>query len=199
LDPWSRYYSTVYHTVAAAAIRKHDTNHLIIGSRYVGIESATVQAVIKGASASVDIVDVHVYSAEPGVPMLRKLHNISGGKPILMSEFGFRARDSGLPNDKETGPLLMTQSERAASFRRYIQTLVGLPFVVGYHMFMWADEPAGGQLFGANSNFGLVHLSDDPYVLRSIRATLRPANLISYSSISLHLVLGLSVCVWHMH
>ena len=25
------------------------------------------------------------------------------------------------------------------------------------------DEPAAGQLFGANSNFGLVHLSDDPY------------------------------------
>lgn len=98
--------------------------------------------------------------------MLRKLHNISRGKPVLMSEFGFRARDSGLPNDKNTGPLLMTQSERAASFRRYIQTLVGLPFVVGYHMFMWADEPAGGQLFGANSNFGLVHLSDDPYVSR---------------------------------
>ena len=30
-------------------------------------------------------------------------------------------------------------------------------------MFMWADESSGGQLFGANSNFGLVHLSDDPY------------------------------------
>ena len=60
LRPWGRYYSTVYHTIAAAAIRKHDPNHLIIGSRYVGIESRTVQAVIKGASASVDIVDVHV-------------------------------------------------------------------------------------------------------------------------------------------
>ena len=80
-----------------------------------------------------------------------------------MSEFGFRARDSGLPNTKGTGPLLMTQTQRAAAYRRYIETLVGLPFVVGYHMFMWMDEPAGGQLFGANSNFGLVHLSDDPY------------------------------------
>eukprot|EP01048_Picozoa_sp_COSAG05_P034534 COSAG05_NODE_14486_length_395_cov_1.050676_1_plen_80_part_10 len=47
--------------------------------------------------------------------------------------------------------------------RRYIQRLVGLPFILGYHMFMWVDEPAGGQLFGADSNFGLVHLSDDPY------------------------------------
>ena len=94
-----------------------------------------------------------------------------------MSEFGFRARDSGLPNfhvtwvDKTTlklgkqsaGPLLMTQTQRAAAYRDYIRSLVGLPFVIGYHMFMWADEPSGGQLFGAASNFGLVHLSDDPY------------------------------------
>jgi hypothetical protein len=32
-----------------------------------------------------------------------------------------------------------------------------------YHMFMYYDEPAGKQLFGADSNFGLVHEDDDPY------------------------------------
>ena len=30
-------------------------------------------------------------------------------------------------------------------------------------MFMWYDEPAGEQLFGANSNYGLVHEDDDEY------------------------------------
>jgi hypothetical protein len=74
-----------------------------------------------------------------------------------------RVKRQARPNTKGAAPLLMTQTQRAAAFRRYIETLVGLPFVVGYHMFMWMDEPAGGQLFGANSNFGLVHLSDDPY------------------------------------
>jgi hypothetical protein len=28
---------------------------------------------------------------------------------------------------------------------------------------MYYDEPAGKQLFGADSNFGLVHEDDDPY------------------------------------
>jgi hypothetical protein len=157
------YYSDVYHSIAAAAIRKHDPNHLIMGSRYNAIGSRVVQAAIRGAASSTDFVDVHVYGSQPQTSTLRWLHNISGGKPLLMSEFGFRARDSGLPDSKGVGPLLMTQTERAASFRHYIRTLVGLPFVIGYHMFMWADEPSGGQLFGANSNFGLVHLSDDPY------------------------------------
>eukprot|EP01049_Picozoa_sp_SAG25_P013312 SAG25_NODE_2028_length_2013_cov_2.238767_1_plen_387_part_00 len=157
------YYSGVYHSIAAAAIRKHDPNHLIMGSRYNAIGSRVVQAAIRGAASSTDFVDVHVYGSQPQTSTLRWLHNISGGKPLLMSEFGFRARDSGLPDSKGVGPLLMTQTERAASFRHYIRTLVGLPFVIGYHMFMWADEPSGGQLFGANSNFGLVHLSDDPY------------------------------------
>ena len=168
---FAEYYSGVYHSIAATAIRKHDPNHLIIGSRYNAIGSSVVQAVIKGAASSTDVLDVHVYGSQPQTSMLLSLHDISGGKPMLMSEFGFRARDSGLPNSKGAGPLLMTQTERAAGFRRYIQTLVGLPFVLGYHMFMWADEPAGGQLFGADSNFGLVHLSDDPYQVLTVAFT----------------------------
>ena len=38
-----------------------------------------------------------------------------------------------------------------------------MPFVVGYHMFMYYDEPAGKQLFGADSNYGLVHQDGDLY------------------------------------
>ena len=61
-----------------------------------------------------------------------------------MSEFGFRAMDSGLPNTKGAGPLVPTQTDRAAGFSGYVQGLAALPYVVGYHMFMYYDEPSGG-------------------------------------------------------
>eukprot|EP00039_Didymoeca_costata_P013669 m.211633 g.211633 ORF g.211633 m.211633 type:complete len:483 (+) comp15841_c0_seq3:59-1507(+) len=157
------YYVNTYVKVASTAIRAADPNHMILGSRLLPSGGPILDAVVRGAAPYVDCIDVHVYDSDPNVKLLHHLHNVSGGLPILMSEFGFRARDSGLPNIKGAGPLVWTQTQRAAAYKTYIEELVSLPFVIGYHMFMWEDEPAGGQLFHANSNFGLVHLSDDPY------------------------------------
>ena len=81
----------------------------------------------------------------------------------MISEFGFRASDSGLPNSDGAGPVVTTQAERAAGMSAYIRDMVRLPFVVGYHVFAWVDEPASGNGWQENSNYGLVHLDDDPY------------------------------------
>jgi hypothetical protein len=83
----------------------------------------------------------------------------------MISEFGFRAMDSGLPNTDGAGPVVTTQSQRAGGFRRYITALVQVPYVIGYHVFAWVDDPASGNGWGENSNYGLVHLDDDPYDL----------------------------------
>jgi hypothetical protein len=45
------------------------------------------------------------------------------GKPCLIGEFSFRAADSGLPNTNGAGPLVPTQAERAACFRRCVPTV----------------------------------------------------------------------------
>ena len=42
------------------------------------------------------------------------------GKPCLIGEFSFRGADSGLPNTNGAGPVVATQAERAACFRRYV-------------------------------------------------------------------------------
>lgn len=36
-----------------------------------------------------------------------------------------------------------------------------LPYVVGYHMFAWVDQPAAGCGWRENSNYGRV--DDEPY------------------------------------
>ena len=59
----------------------------------------------------------------------------------MVSEFGFRASDSGLPNSVGAGPVVMSQAQRADGMGRYIRALAALPFLVGYHVFAWVDEP----------------------------------------------------------
>jgi agarase len=161
-EAYLEFYSEAYMATAAGAIRATGSTQMILGPRMNDLTS-TGQAVVRGMSKYTDAVDVHVYEDEPGTAGLWAMHNASGGKPLLMSEFGFRARVSGLQNIIGVGPLLPDQTSRLQAARSYVKTLVELPFVVGYHLFAWVDEPSGGQLFGANSNYGLNHLSDDPY------------------------------------
>jgi len=156
------HYVDSYLGTAVAAVRAVDPNHMVLGSRYLPVAEPVWTAIMQGMAAHVAVVDVHCYDQHPCTTLMEQAHRITG-LPVLMSEFGFRARDSGLPNTKGAGPLVWTQTDRAAAFFAYIHDLVALPFVVGYHMFMYYDEPAGKQLFGADSNFGLVHQDDDPY------------------------------------
>ncbi len=53
------------------------------------------------------MVDLHCYAGTPCPATLRHAHNVTG-RPVLMSESGFRARGSGLPNTKGSGPLVWT-------------------------------------------------------------------------------------------
>lgn len=50
-----------------------------------------------------------------------------------------------------------------AGYERFAKQLVALPFLLGFHMFAWVDEPGAGNGWGENSNYGLVHLDDEPY------------------------------------
>lgn len=158
-----QWYAGQYMALVSNCIREVDSHHMILGSRTNDVGTIG-RAVILGIAPYVDVIDVHMYANAPDVSVLDDLHTVTG-LPILMSEFGFRAWDSGLPNAKVTGPLSRSQTTKAKAYRDYIRMLVALPYVVGWHMFAWVDEPSGGQLFGANSNWGLMHLSDDPYAV----------------------------------
>ncbi len=61
------------------------------------------------------------------------------------------------------GPLVATQAERAACFRRYVATALQRETLVGYHWFEHADQPAAGRFDGEKSNFGAVTIDDSVY------------------------------------
>jgi len=167
-----RYFSTL-----CAAIRKADPDHLILGSRFAGMDFAP--EILSACGRHCDIVSVNVYpwadldtgvvlDNRGGIPLadaFRAFHKKTGGKPLLLTEWSFPALDSGLPCTYGAGQRFLTQAERAQASEMLLRTVMALPFFTGDDFFMWQDDPALGfnKDFHENSNYGLVNVDDEPY------------------------------------
>ena len=146
-----------YFAIITAAIKAADPNHLVLGCRFALVPSP---AIIAAGGRHADVISFNCYEFD-AVDAISAY--AAAGKPCLIGEFSFRAADSGLPNTNGAGPKVVTQSERAACFRRYVGAALRKPTVVGYHWFEHADQPAEGRFDGENSNFGTVTIEDDVY------------------------------------
>jgi agarase len=165
-----------YFSTIADALRTADPNHLFLGPRMIAQTTGT--PVLAVAAKYVDVASFNDYTIIP--ELTAPLHNadptylpVGDGlaaqeqvlhKPILVSEWGYRAADSGLPNTwPPLFPVLDTQAQRAAAYEHFVAGLLDTSWIVGQHFFEFADEPAAGRSDGENSNFGLVDQHDDPY------------------------------------
>ena len=149
-----------YGRVTRDAIRQRDPNHLILGCRFALYPD---DAVMRAVGPYFDVISFHSYSAEAPVERLRQITQITG-KPSMVTEFSFKAMDSGLPNTKGAAKPVATQQDRADGFARYVEALASLPNCVGFHWFEYRDEPKEGRrLDGENSNYGLVRVDFSPW------------------------------------
>lgn len=156
-----------YFRACRDAIRRHDPNHLILGVRFAGYAP---RPVVEAMGEFVDVVSFNWYGFEPPTKILEELNRITG-KPVMITEFSFKAMDSGLPNTRGAGQPVATQKDRADNFERFVTALMKLPYCAGYHWFQWSDQPAQGRFDGENSNYGLVKESDEPWELLTQRMT----------------------------
>lgn len=183
---WMGVVAERYFSVTDAALTAADPDHLNLGPRLLAQTSGV--PVLEAAARHVDVTSLNRY---PLVPELEApLRNadpsylpvddaaaaqaaVTGG-PILISEWSYRAADSGLPNTwPPLFPTLETQDQRAAAAEAYVSELLDAPWIVGQHWFEHADEPAAGRFDGEDSNFGLVSELDEPYhPLVDVMATL---------------------------
>ncbi|MGH9404561.1 MAG: beta-agarase [Terriglobia bacterium] len=146
-----------YFEVCASAIHAADPNHLYLGARFAG----NVPDPVFRAARAADVISINIYQRDPR-PLVARVFGLTD-KPVLITEFAFRAEDSGLPNTKGAGPKVANEAARALAYRDYVIRLESLPEAVGYHWFKWADEPKAGRFDGENSNYGLVNVGDKPY------------------------------------
>jgi agarase len=186
--------ATRYFQVVHDALRAIDPALLILGARFLSYSTPPEVAV--AAAPWVDVVSMNYYELAPAwfslaqsiaanagfIPAPRMFDDVDTvyaltGKPILISEFGYRSAESELPNTfPPFYPTLATQAERADAFASYTRRAVARPYVVGTHWFKHADEPIQGRADGENDNWGIVDLHDDPYIALSDRMRLLNAD-----------------------
>ena len=170
-----------FFSVTTAAIRRYDTNHLILGVRFAGLTGAH-EAVWRACGEFCDVVSFNSYPyadlrrnvvwAENGIEPVtlgaafRRKHEIAR-KPLMVTEWSFPALDAGLPCTKGCGQRVETQAERRDASALCARTMLSLPFLIGYDYFMWVDEPPLGVVKGfmENSNYGLVNEDGKVYGL----------------------------------
>ena len=104
------------------------------------------------------------------------LRKLSGGKPVLVSEWFYAARQNRTGN-LNNGHLMTvdTQAERAVGAAAATENFAAIPEIVGAHWFQYYDHPKGGRPDGEDYDFGLVDIDDQPY--RRLTAALAAANL----------------------
>ncbi|HEV2380459.1 MAG TPA: agarase [Terriglobia bacterium] len=163
-----------YFQICAQAIHEADSHHLYLGARFAG----KAPDVVFRAAHFADVASINIYGFDPSL-LAERLYKLAG-KPVLITEFAFRAQDSGLPNTQGAGPRVPDQAARAKAYADYVTRLESLQEAIGYHWFQWSDEPKEGRFDGENSNYGLVSVSDMPYA--KFVAAVKAANAVAIAA-----------------
>ncbi len=162
---WAGIVAERYYTLAERAIRAADPDALYFGDR---LPIYYDPAAVKAMAPHVDAIAIN-YNVDAGDGWLARyffggLEKLSGGKPVLITEWFFAARENRTGNTNN-GHLMTvdTQAERAQGAAAATRNFAALPEIVGTHWFQYYDHPKGGRADGEDYNFGLVDVDDRPY------------------------------------
>lgn len=158
--------------------RKYDPNHLLLGDRWITttFHNEKVRQTLSEAEGKyMDVISINYYTYKIETDLLNEVYAMSGGKPILMSEFGYGTAEQGL------APLMKNsaanQFQRGMRYRNYVEGVASLPYVVGADVFNYVDQAGMGRYWqgqwGEHYNSGLVNVADHPYkdYLQGVKAT----------------------------
>jgi hypothetical protein len=179
---WTGIVAERYYDVVERAFRAADPDALIFGDR---LPIYYDPMAVKPMARHVDVLGVN-YNPDAGDGWIAPyffagLRALSGGKPVLASEWFFAARENRSGNNN-TGHLMTvdTQEQRARGAASATRNFAGFPDLVGWHWFQWPDHPPGGRADGEDYNFGLVDIANRPYdgLITALTAANREAQAI---------------------
>ena len=173
---WTGVVARHYYAMAARAIRAADPGALYFGDRLpIYYDPAAVRAMAPYVDAIATNYNVDSSDGWIAPYFFDGLRALSGGKPVLVSEWFFAAKHNRTGN-LNNGHLMTvdTQAERAAGAAAATENFAAIPEVIGAHWFQYYDHPKGGRDDGEDYDFGLVDINDRPY--RRLTAALAAAN-----------------------
>jgi hypothetical protein len=173
---WTGMVAEHYYALVERAIRAADPDALFFGDRLpIYYDPAAVRAMAPHVDAIA--INYNVDSADGWIAdyFFSGLRKLSGGKPELVTEWFFAARENRTGN-LNNGHLMTvgTQEDRAAGAAAATANFAAIPELVGAHWFMYYDHPKGGRPDGEDYDFGLVDINDRPY--ERLSAALAAAN-----------------------
>ncbi len=168
-----------YFEGVSKALDQAAPDQLFLGVRFA---SVAPDGVIRQSAKHSDVVTFNDYYILPdpitemalgGSPEERwsrycELVAEAGPRPIVITEWGIRADDSGLPNTFGAGFVVDSQRERADFYRHSADWFLsrqweGVGPIAGWHWFMYLDEPPTGRFDGEDGNYGVVTIRDEKY------------------------------------
>lgn len=152
-----------YFRVVAEAFRRHDKNHLLLGSRLMP-GTINNEPLCRIMGKYVDVMSFNYYTSAADTALLRRIYQWTGGRPMMLSEFYWSAaKESGLTGGREVA----TQQERGLAYRNYVEQSAALGFVVGIEWFTLIDQAVTGRSFqgfdGERANTGVIAVTDRPW------------------------------------
>ena len=166
-----------YFRLPFEALRAADPDHMVWGTRFAGRVPAEV---LPPAGEFTDIFTINTY---PRVDMagrrvidtprmLNEYYEVVQ-RPMVITEWSFPALDTELPSRHGAGMRVDTQEQKALCYEIFANQMADLPYMVGYHYFMYLDEPKEGisPTFPEDSNYGLINVNDEVYVELTETAT----------------------------
>jgi hypothetical protein len=162
---WAGLIAERYYALAEKAIREADPDALFFGDRLpIYYDPAAVRAMAPHVDAIATNYNVDSSDGWIADYFFDGLSKLSGGKPVLVSEWFFAARENRSGN-RNNGHLMTvaTQAERAAGAAAATRGFAAIPEVVGLHWFQHYDHAKGGRTDGEDYDFGLVDTENRPY------------------------------------
>ena len=174
------YAADTYFSIVTEAIRNHDPNHLILGSRFHG-SALRIPSLFEAAGRYCDVISVNYYHR--WTPEQNRIGNWSrtAKKPILVTEWYAKGEDSGMGNTSGAGWLVKTQDDRGRFYQNFTLGLLESKVCVGWHWFRYSDndpQQKGTDPSNRDANKGIVTSHYQPY--RPLLDAMREINQRAY-------------------
>jgi hypothetical protein len=155
---WRIEVAAYFYKQYAAAVRKHDPDHLILGIRAAGMDPEF----LIGISGPFDAVSANVYDRFGEVPQGFAEINKATGKPCMVTEWSFSSYPAAGSKSLQYIEVF-SEAAKGFGYTKFIKNLATAPFMVGSHWFLYEDYDKAQVMLGPyypDEAMGLVSAID---------------------------------------